>query len=362
MRILYFYQYFTTPKGSWGTRAYEFARRWVDAGHDVLVITSVYDKSDLQVGGLTGISRVDGIDVRVINVGLSNKHGTLRRVFTFLLFTAVAAWFALTERADVVLCSSGPLTVGIPGLVAKWIRRRPLVFELRDLFAEGLRQLGVVRSELVLWAAEWFERFLCRRADVVVALSPGMADWLRDHWSISGVRVIPNAADNDLFGQVPGEALAERRPPRPAEERWAIYAGTIGPANNCKLLLDAADLLKNRGLEHIRIVLIGDGKERRPLEELAERRALSNVSFVNPLPKEHLVSWMHEATVALLVLQGIPVFDTVSPNKLFDALAAGLPSSRPHRGGSKTCWRRSAAASRCRLTIRGRWLTPSPGW
>ena len=47
MRIVYFYQYFSTPKGTWGTRVYEFTKRWVELGHDVTVVTSVYSKSDL---------------------------------------------------------------------------------------------------------------------------------------------------------------------------------------------------------------------------------------------------------------------------------------------------------------------------
>jgi outer membrane PBP1 activator LpoA protein len=49
MKIVYFYQYFSTPKGSWGTRVYEFAKDWVDKGHEVTVVTSVYSKSDLKV-------------------------------------------------------------------------------------------------------------------------------------------------------------------------------------------------------------------------------------------------------------------------------------------------------------------------
>ena len=84
MRILYFYQYFSTTQGSWGTRAYEFARRWVDAGDSVTVVTSVYDKSDLRPSRLVDRIDVDGIDVRVVNIVLSNKHGIVRRAVTFL--------------------------------------------------------------------------------------------------------------------------------------------------------------------------------------------------------------------------------------------------------------------------------------
>src|SRR5436190_1062342 len=108
MKVLYFYQYFTTPKGSWGTRAYEFARRWVRAGDSVTIVTSVYDKSDLKPRGIIDRFEIDGIDVRVINVRLSNKHTKAIRIFTFALYALIACWYALILRADVVLASSGP--------------------------------------------------------------------------------------------------------------------------------------------------------------------------------------------------------------------------------------------------------------
>ena len=47
MRIVYFHQFFSTPKGSWGTRVYEFCKDWAAAGHDVTVVTSTFAKSDL---------------------------------------------------------------------------------------------------------------------------------------------------------------------------------------------------------------------------------------------------------------------------------------------------------------------------
>ena len=111
MKILFFYQYFTTPQGSWSTRAYEFARRWVAAGDEVTVVTSVYDKSDLRPRGFVERFEIDGIDVRVINVRLSNKHGKLQRVATFLWYALISSWFALAVSAGVVLASSGLITV-----------------------------------------------------------------------------------------------------------------------------------------------------------------------------------------------------------------------------------------------------------
>lgn len=342
MRIVYIYQYFATPKGSWGTRAYEFAKRWVQMGHHVTIVTSVYDKSDLRPAGIIDRFDIEGIDVRVVNVRLSNKHAVVHRAATFLEFMALATWLAATIPSDVVIASSGPLTVGIPGLLSRFIGRRKFVFEMRDIFSEGALQVGIVKNKLLFACLEGAEQLFCRCSDAVVALSPGIAQWVKQRCPTARVFVVPNAADNELFGErgdLPKESGTIR----------VIFSGTIGIANNCGLILNAAEILMRRGVNGARIELIGDGKERAKLEEQAKHRGLTNVRFRNLMPKLELAAELASADIALLVLQPIPVFDTVSPNKLFDGLAAGLPVVQTTQGWIKDL----LAQEDCGLTVRG---------
>ena len=124
MKILIFYQYFTTPKGAWGTRIYEFANKWVEEGHDVTVVSSIYSKSDLKTEKFVEEQYFNGIKVKVLNIKIDNKQSFLKRVFTFIAYSVVSSWYALSIKADVVIASSGPITVGIPGLIAKRFRKR----------------------------------------------------------------------------------------------------------------------------------------------------------------------------------------------------------------------------------------------
>ena len=343
MRILYFYQYFTTPRGSWGTRAYEFARRWVEAGHEVTVVTSVYDKSDLRPRGLLARYEVDGIDVRVINVRLSNKHGLFARAATFLLYAFFSKWYAVTLPADVVLASSGPLTVGLPALAARWLRRRPFVFEVRDLFSEGLEHHRLITSRPLLALIRRFENLCYRQADLVVALSPGMAEWIRRDHCDRHVAVVPNASDNALFG-----AARERPVPAALDDgrHHFLYTGTIGTANDCGKLVDAAVRLRELGRRDVVLDVVGDGKERAALEARAAALGLENLRFHGLLPKDELAAWLAHCRAALLVMRDVPVCDTMSPNKMFDAFAAGVPVIQTTQG-----WIRELLADRrCGLT------------
>lgn len=335
MKILYFHQYFTTPRGAWSTRAYEFARRWVEAGHEVTVVTGVYDKSDLEPAGLVARREIDGIDVRIVGVRLSNKHGLARRLVSFTLYAKVASWLALVHPADVVVCSSGPITVGLPGLVARWLRHRPLLFEVRDLWPEGAIQLGILENRLAVALARRFEALCYRSAERIVALSPGQADDIRRrfHGTRVGtpvgtpVAVVPNASDNDLAERARSEeAGGEAALPAWARgKRLAVYAGTLGLIDDCGQLVDLAAELARRGRDDLAVVVIGDGAERQVLESRAGEQGLGVIHFLGLLPRLEVFRWLVRARLALFTVKEVPFLATASPNKLFDAFACGAP-------------------------------------
>ena len=128
MKILFTNIYFTTPKGSYGTRVYEFTKNWVERGHKVIVITSPYAKSDVRATKFLETQLIDGITLKIINVSIDNKHSFTRRIYSFLVYTFFSIFYALTLKCDLVIASSGPITVGVPGLIAKIFRRKTSYF------------------------------------------------------------------------------------------------------------------------------------------------------------------------------------------------------------------------------------------
>lgn len=114
MRIVYFYQYFSTPNGSWGTRVYDFCKEWVAQGHDVTVVTSVYAKSDLKATRLIEDQVFDGIKVKVLNIRIDNKQPVFQRIWTFIQYSLLSSYYAITLKADLVIASSGPLPQAFP--------------------------------------------------------------------------------------------------------------------------------------------------------------------------------------------------------------------------------------------------------
>lgn len=331
MQILYFYQYFSTPKGSWGTRVYEFAGEWVKQGHEVTVVTSVYSKSDISAKGWIDTQMIDGIRVKIINVTIDNRQGFLKRIWSFVQYAVLSCWFALTMKADVVIASSGPITVGLPGLIARYVRGRTLVFETRDLWPDGAIELGILKNKWIIHLAKAFEKRCYKASSLIIALSSGMKDHIISAHHHKHVVDVTNAANIELFTMptsFEGKGTLQQK-------KYAIYTGNIGEVNNSRWLLEAADHLRQLGREDLIILLVGEGQQREVLEQEAKQRGLSNFIRWGLMPKNELVSLVQHAMVSLVPLKGTPVLDTSSPNKFFESLAAGIPVIQNTNGWMK---------------------------
>ena len=328
MKFLYFHQHFSTPQGSAGTRSYEMARRLVARGHHVTMVCGSAG------GGHTGLVQpflngrrrgsVDGIEVLEFDLAYSNKQGFLRRIVTFLLFAWRSVLVALREDYDVVFATTTPLTAGIPGIAARWVRGKPFVFEVRDLWPELPRAMGVITNPVVLAMMSALEWLSYRSAHQLIGLSPGIVDGIaRRGVPRMRIHAIPNGCDLDLFA---ADAVPWRPDGVGASDLMAIFTGTHGKANGLGAVLDAAAELRRRGRTDIKLVLVGDGMEKPGLEARARQEGFDNVVFHAPVSKRRLAGLMASADIGMQILANVPAFYYgTSPNKFFDYLAAGLP-------------------------------------
>ena len=328
MKVLYFAQHFCTPAGSAGIRPYGMSRRLTDKGHHVTVVCGSYLGS---VTGLTGpfsngkrCGYVDGIEVIEFDLNYANSDSFISRFSTFMKYVFKSLKLVFSERYDLVFCTSTPLTAGIPGIAARWLRNKPFVFEVRDLWPELPKEMGVIKNPVILGLMSILEWVSYHSAHHVIALSPGIVKGVEKRGiSKSYISLIPNGCDLDIFSV----EMSGWRPVQVRESDFLVlFAGTHGLANGLHSVLDAASELKDRGRLDIKFLLVGQGKLKNDLIDRTKREGLENVIFHDPISKDELAKLMSATDMGLQILANIPVFYYgTSPNKFFDYIAAGLP-------------------------------------
>jgi glycosyltransferase involved in cell wall biosynthesis len=331
MRILYFYQYFSTPEGAWGTRVYEFAKEWVEKGHEVIVVSSIYSKSDLKASRFIETQNINGIKVKVIRIYINNKHTFFKRVLSFIGYSIISSYYAFTTPCDVVVASSGPIFVAIPGIIAKVFRNRRFIFEVRDLWPQGAIEMGHLKNQLLIKIAFWTEKMTYHLCDQIIALSPGMVDDIESRYNLKyKTTSVPNAANLDLFRPLNSNIIT------PQEYKYAIYTGNIGEVNNSLWLLNGAKELKAIGVSEIKIILVGDGQQKQMILDEKKKYDLDNLIILDLMPKSKLIPLIQSSMVSLVPLKDKPILASSSPNKFFESLASGVPIIQNTQGWMKT--------------------------
>ena len=330
MHVLYCHQHFSTPSGSTGTRSYAMAQRLIACGHSV---TMVCGSSQMASSGLAGLpvdgqrkGNVDGIDVIELCLPYSNYDSFLKRAWIFFLYAWSSVKLALRLDYDLLFATSTPLTAGIPGIVMKIFRKKPFVFEVRDLWPELPREMGVVTNPLILKAMDILEWLSYHSADACIGLSPGIVRGItRRNIPAPLVTMIPNGCDLELFKPALHKGV-ENITGICKDDFIAIFCGAHGMANGLDAVLDAAKVLKLRNEQNIKLLFIGDGKLKPQLRERTRKEQLDNCVFCGPMPKRELAKITAAAHAGLMILADVPAFYYgTSPNKFFDYIASGLP-------------------------------------
>ncbi|MCB9025421.1 MAG: glycosyltransferase family 4 protein [Bdellovibrionaceae bacterium] len=329
-KILYFHQYFSTRNGATGTRSYEFAKQLIAENFEVTMVCGSSQLTDLgkesasQENGRIRSYLVDGIHVIEFPLNYSNKDSFFLRTLKFLKFSVFSIKIIFKEKYDLVFATSTPLTIAIPGIVAKFILKKTFIFEVRDLWPELPKAMGVVKNVVILWVLDLLERVAYMASDHIIALSPGIKNGIEKKVKNKKVTLIPNGSDLDLF--FPQNKIDFEIPNIEKEDFVAIFTGAHGMANGLDTILVSADILQKKGINRIKFFFIGDGKEKKTLQEYAMANNLKNCIFLDPVSKLNLNTYLSRADIGLMILKNIPAFYYgTSPNKYFDYLAAGLP-------------------------------------
>lgn len=309
------HQYFKTPQTGGALRSYYLAKALVEKGISTVVITT-------HNGTAIKKEMVEGIEVHYLPIPYDNSYGFFRRVSSFLKFV----WSIVREAgefrdANVCYAISTPLTIG---LAAIWIKVRhgiPYYFEVGDLWPEAAVQMGIIKNPILKSFLYKLEKSIYKRAEAIVALSEAIKGNVQRKVVGKKIRVIPNMADTGFYK--PESKRSDLEEKFSVQNKFVVsYIGTIGLANGLEHLLTCAETSQQAALS-IHFLICGEGAELDKLKKLAREKSINNLSFIPAQNREGVREVMNVTDSAFISFKPLSVLETGSPNKYFDALAAG---------------------------------------
>ncbi len=267
------------------------------------------------------IRTIDGIRVTYLPIPYDNSYGYWGRIKAYVGF-AVKACFESIKLKGVDFCyiMTTPLTTGVIALFNRFFLGRKYFFEVGDLWPLVPIEMGVIKSTLLQRFLYWFEKLCYRKSLGSIGLSPPISDYIQSKSPSTQLATIYNISDCDYFK--PQIASADLKKKYGIGYELVItYTGTFGLAND---LVRMIHVIKD--LQHlpIKFLFIGMGAEKELVQNQAEEYQLQNCRIVDFQSKEGMKEILSISDAMFISFADYPSLFTGSPNKLFDALAAGL--------------------------------------
>lgn len=314
MKVLILHQHFNTPKEGGAIRSYYLAKALADRGVETVVITASNYKSGVEV--------VEGITVHYLPISYNNSFGFFKRIVSFSRFMNGAVRESKKiARVDLVYAISVPLTVGVAAMRIKKESGIPFIFEVGDLWPQAPIEMGFIKNPILKKYLLKLEKRIYTDSLAVVGLSPSIESTIRRISPESTVHQVPNMGDTDFYR--PEKKKFKLIKKFDVDGKFVIsYIGALGFANGLGHFLNAAQAAKDAKLP-VAFIVCGDGAMRTSLVNRIYGEKLTNVSIYSFRNREGVAEIMNVTDASFICYLPFPVLETGSPNKYFDALAAG---------------------------------------
>ena len=328
MKILFITDNFPPEVNAPATRTYEHIKEWIrDESVEVTVLTCFPNFPHGKVyngykNKLYQREKFDGIDVIRVWSYVSKNEGFVKRVLDYISFAFMAFFVGLFQKFDVIVATSPQFFTTWAGCSLAKIKRRPWVFELRDLWPESIKTVGAMKQGKIIEILEKIELGLYKSSNLVIAVTEAFRQNLIAR-GIDGnkIKVITNGSNLDLFAprEKDGELLSQLG----LKDKFIVgYIGTHGMAHSLDFIISAISKIKD---EKFHFLFVGDGAVKEKIVNLAADLGLKNVTFLDSVSKDEVPRFLSICDAMLAPLKKDDNFKTVIPSKIFEASAMQRP-------------------------------------
>ena len=327
MKILFITDNFPPEVNAPATRTYEHCREWVKQGVDVTVITSFpnFPNGKVYEGYKNRWKQKENIDgIKVIRVWsyVYANQGFYRRILDQVSYAFRAFFAGLFIKTDVIIATSPQFFTAICGRLLSLFKSEPWIFEVRDIWPEGIvAGGGMKRESLAFSILEKIELLLYKKAlFIVVVTNSFKTNLVQRGCDPNKIVVFTNGVNLSMFHKKKNKTLLKKF--NFQEKTVFGYIGTIGMAHGINFLVEAFSEINN---DKYVLFILGDGAKKKEVEEKIKNERLSNVLICNSVPKTEITEYLSIIDYAIVNLRKTEMYKTVIPSKIFECAAMKKP-------------------------------------
>ncbi len=329
MKILFITDNFPPEVNAPATRTFEHCKEWLkDENIEITIVTCVPNFPHGKVfdgykNRLYQTEMVEGIKVIRVWSYITANAGFIKRIIDYVSFAFMAYWVGLFQRSDVIIATSPQFFTTWTAFLLSKFKRKPWIFELRDLWPESIKTVGAMKQGLIINNLEKIELFLYKDADIVIPVTNAFKEnLLKRGIKEDKISVITNGSNMNLFS--PRDKDKSLLKELKLQNKFIVgYIGTHGLAHSLDFIINALSKIKNKD---IHFLFIGDGAMKKNIVDLAIEQKIENVTFLNSVSKNEVPNYLSIIDISLTPLKKEDNFKTVIPSKIFEAAAMSKPT------------------------------------
>jgi len=327
MKLLFLTDNFPPESNAPASRTYEHCIEWVKKGIDVTVITCnpnfPFGKTyEGYKNKLYQTEEIDGIKVIRVWSYMTENKGAIKRILDYSSYAIMAFFAGLFIKTDLIVATSPQLFTALGGCVLGKIKRKPWIFELRDLWPEGIKDTGAIKNKKILDFLTKMELCLYKKSTYIIAVTKGLKENLVSR-GISPLKIdiVTNGANLKLFKA--REKNKNTLNTLGLNDKFIFgYIGTHGLAHGLEFIVDSIREIKDK---RIHFLFIGTGAKKEATVALARKLGLNNITFLDPVSKNEVVDYLSIIDVALVPLTKTDIHASLIPSKIFESASMRKP-------------------------------------
>jgi len=323
-------QYTGSPHYGMNYRSYYLAKKFIEEGNSVTIFSGSYShlfNNFPKINGMFTEEIIEKINYIWIRTPKYNTSKSIGRIWNMLVFMFKLFFIDISkyQKPDIIIISSLSLFPIFNAYIWSKILKVDFIFEVRDIWPLTLIDVGnMSRYHPLVIFLGWFEKLGYKKAKYIVSLLPNAKEYMMSRgMKENKFRYIPNGINLEEVENYQ-EVSDELKKLLPKNKFIVGYVGTLGIANALEYFLEAAKKLKDNS--EIHFLLVGKGGEKNKLQEYCKVHQLSNVTFIDPIPKIQVQGMLKLFDMCYIGWHNKHIYKYgISANKIFDYMYSARP-------------------------------------